>query len=80
MVPPVEHLGDLYRVERPLQLALSNQGREARAHNLWERVLDTALLARLRRLTVAHCATADVHFSELRFFITNVTEIGRTNL
>ena len=77
---PLEHLGDLYRVERPLQLALSNQGREARAHNLWERVLDTALLARLRRSTIALDAVCDAHFSEIRKCIISVTEIGRTKL
>ena len=58
---PLVHLGDLFRVEWPLHLALSIQGREARAHNLWERVLDTALLARLRRSTIAHDAMLDAH-------------------
>ena len=48
---------------------------------MWERVLDTALLARLRRSTIAHVAMLDAHsFRVKKDFITSVTEIGRTNL
>jgi hypothetical protein len=61
----------LFRVGWPSQLALSMQGREAGLSNLWERVLDTALIARLRRLMVAHYAACDTHFSEIVYYKRN---------